>query len=347
MQLLKRVVLFLVVLILLLVTVSFFLPDHSHLERSIVIDADQQRVFETVSNIRTFNEWSPWANLDPEAKYSYSGPDAGVGAKMTWQSDKQSVGSGSMEITGMEPDRRVEMAIGFGDQGQARAYLDLEPVAGGTRVTWGFDSDHGYDPMARYFGLMMDKFLGPPYEQGLADLKRYVESAPEADSDTGGRNGDIPAIEVVDVEPMQILFAAGHSSQDPEAIGPALAEAYGKVMAVIREQELRQQAAPLSVATRWEDNIYEFKAGIPIEAAGEISVASDSDVQMETTYAGKAVRAVHTGPYEQLAVTYDAIEEFIEARGLAVNGYSWEQYVSEPGKTAEADLVTHIYYPVK
>ncbi len=347
MTLLKRVILFLVILIVLLVAVSFFLPAQTHVERSIVVDADQERVFDTVNNIRTFNEWSPWADLDPETRFSYSGPDSGVGAKMAWQSDKQEVGSGSMEITDTEPHRRVDMELDFGSQGTAESFLFLERVDGGTRVTWGFDTEHGYDPLARYFGLMMDRFIGPPYEQGLADLKQLVESAPEPEADEPGEDRNIPDIEVMEVEPMQILFATGSSSQEPETIGPALAEAYGKVMTVIAEQGLEQQGAPLSIATRWEDNVYEFKAAIPIRAMEEISVASDSEVQMGTTYTGRVVRAVHTGSYEQLTDTYEAIEEFIEARNLSVNGHSWEHYVSDPGNTAEADRVTHIYYPVK
>lgn len=52
-------------------------------------------------------------------------------------------------------------------------------------ATWGFDTDLGMNPIARYFGLVMDSMLGADYEKGLAKLKQVCEaaqSAPAADS---------------------------------------------------------------------------------------------------------------------------------------------------------------------
>ena len=42
-------------------------------------------------------------------------------------------------------------------------------------MTWGFESDLGMNPMARWMGLMMDSLVGGDYEQGLANLKDLVE----------------------------------------------------------------------------------------------------------------------------------------------------------------------------
>jgi hypothetical protein len=56
------------------------------------------------------------------------------------------------------------------------ASLALEPAASGTRVTWGFDSDLGFNPIARYFGMMADDVIGPDYEKGLARLKAIAET---------------------------------------------------------------------------------------------------------------------------------------------------------------------------
>ena len=51
----------------------------------------------------------------------------------------------------------------------------LEPAGSGTRVTWGFTSNLGSNPVMRWMGLMFDRWIGPDYEQGLANLKKVAE----------------------------------------------------------------------------------------------------------------------------------------------------------------------------
>ena len=97
---------------------------------------------------------------------------------MNWSSANPGVGSGSQTITRLEPGRTVETALDFGVQGTANASIDLEPAGAGTKVTWGFTTDLGFNPIYRYFGLMFDSWIGGDYEKGLAKLKTVVESAP-------------------------------------------------------------------------------------------------------------------------------------------------------------------------
>lgn len=54
----------------------------------------------------------------------------------------------------------------------------LEPIAGGTRITWRNEGNLPY-PIGRYFGLGVEGMLGPQCEKGLANLKRVCESIPE------------------------------------------------------------------------------------------------------------------------------------------------------------------------
>jgi hypothetical protein len=106
---------------------------------------------------------------------TFEGPEAGVGNVMSWVSAKPEVGSGRQEITLSTPDARVESALDFGDMGTAQASFDLVPEGAGTRVTWGLVSDMGNNPIGRYMGLMLDRWVGADYEKGLAALKAKVE----------------------------------------------------------------------------------------------------------------------------------------------------------------------------
>ena len=176
MKFLRRLLIVLAGLAVMVLDVGLMLPDRVHMERSIEIAAPPATVYGLVNNFREFNKWSPWYGLDPEARYSYEGPESGVGSRMSWQSDKAEVGSGSQEILEAEPNSRVRTVLDFGEQGTAYATLAIEPINGGSRVTWGLDSEFGYDIAGRYFGLLFDRVVGPDYETGLASLKRLAES---------------------------------------------------------------------------------------------------------------------------------------------------------------------------
>lgn len=178
MRVLRTVLLSLAALLAVFLLVGLFLPTTAHVERSIIARASPAAVYEVVSDLRRFNEWSPWFDLDPQAVYTYSGPERGVGAKLAWTSEQRSVGSGSQEIIAAVPDRSVTMRLDFGSEGRATARLEITPVDGGSRVTWGFDTDFAGSYLCRYFGLLLDRLVGADYEDGLARLKRLLEAAP-------------------------------------------------------------------------------------------------------------------------------------------------------------------------
>ena len=173
---LGRLLVVLIGLAIVLAVVSIFLPREVTVTRSILIDAPPEDVFPHVDSLQRVEQWSPWAGIDPEMTVSFSGPDSGVGNRMDWTSADPRVGSGSQEITVSVPNERVETALDFGDMGQATAWLDLGTAAGGTEVTWGLSADMGLNPVGRYMGLMMDRWVGADYERGLERLKEIVES---------------------------------------------------------------------------------------------------------------------------------------------------------------------------
>lgn len=172
-RILQRILIGLFAIVALAALVGLFLPSSAHVARSITVDVPPRSLFTIVSGFRTFNRWSPWHDLEPEARIGYRGPNFGVGAAMTWQGER--LGSGSQEIVASDPPRLVRTALDFGRQGTAEAVMALEPSAGGTSVTWSLDTDFGLDLIDRYFGLFFDSLVGEMYEQGLAGLKAYAE----------------------------------------------------------------------------------------------------------------------------------------------------------------------------
>jgi uncharacterized protein YndB with AHSA1/START domain len=173
-KLLKAIVWILAVLVVIFIGGGYLLPDEVNLQRQTVINAPPEKVFSLVSEYKRFNEWSPWAELDPNAVYTFEGPDTGVGAKMSWASNDPDVGAGSQTITESVPNSRVGVDLDFGAMGKSQAYWDLKPEGTGTLATWGFKM-RLESMMDRWFGLLMERFIGPDYDKGLAKLKALAE----------------------------------------------------------------------------------------------------------------------------------------------------------------------------
>lgn len=165
-----------VALVGLFVIVGLMLPREVHVERTTLIDAPKEQVFPLVSGFARFNEWSPWADLDPEATYVLSGPEQGIGARMEWHSDKPEVGSGAQEVVAIQPGREVRVRLSFEGQGEAGSTMLLAGGTDSTRATWSFDMDLGMNPVMRWMGLMIDGPIGADYEKGLSRLKALAEA---------------------------------------------------------------------------------------------------------------------------------------------------------------------------
>lgn len=176
MKILKISLFVVLVLVAVLIAVGAALPDSSHVERSVVIDVPPEQVFKLANTIKKFNQWSPWYPIDPDTEYTFSGPDEGVGASMAWHSDNKQVGSGRQTITQSQPNELIKVELDFGTMGIADASYQLTAEGAGTHFVWAFDVEHGGSLINRYFGLMMDKWVGADYETGLAKLKQVAET---------------------------------------------------------------------------------------------------------------------------------------------------------------------------
>ena len=340
MRLLNRLLLALAVIIVLLAGVGWVLPRQVHVERSVNIGAPASTIFALVDGFSMFNQWSPWYGLDPSAQYNFKGPERGVGARMTWRGDASTVGSGSQEIIESRPYERVKSSLDLGSQGAATAQFTLTPEGNHTRVTWGVDVDLGMNPVNRYFGLMIEKMVGPDYERGLWGLKRLAESLPKADF------SDLK-VEEIQVAPLTVAYVQASCGTSEQEIARTLGASYAKVGKFMATHKLKRAAAPITINNKWGDSGYEFDAAIPLEHAPQGDIPTDSPVQVKQTYAGKALKVVHKGSYRDMDRTYEKLMAYAAAYGYEPAASPWDEYISDPGTTPESKLLTNILLPVK
>lgn len=191
MAFLKLLIRTLLILLILFAVIGLLLPSSAQVERSLDIRATPAQLFSQINDLRAFHTWSPWAGRNPQAEYSFSGPERGVGARMRWHTPDQPNSDGSMEIINSIPDREVQARLGFSRQGFARLTFVLDPQgADNTRITWRFQSEFGWNLFARYVGLMLDQAIGRSFDQGLHTLQQHVEqNQPSDDQGTAAPAG--------------------------------------------------------------------------------------------------------------------------------------------------------------
>jgi effector-binding domain-containing protein len=82
--------------------------------------------------------------------------------------------------------------------------------------------------------------------------------------------------------------------------------------------------------------------GFPVDHA---PMAIDGLVR-ETLPGGRAVRAVHSGPYESLPETYARLGAWFAQRAIQPPTMMWEEYLVGPNVTGEKGCVTEVVFPL-
>jgi effector-binding domain-containing protein len=336
---LKKAGIVILFLIAAFVVTGFLLPKAVHIERSITVERPITMMFELLNSYQYFNEWSPWAKRDPSAKFEASGPATGVGARLSWTGDPHLVGSGWQEIVVSKPYEQIDIKLDFDAQGPADTGFRLKAFGEATRITWVFDSDltKGVNLLdsflARYFGLLFDRWVGGDYETGLANLKQFAESLSVS---------DFSQLEItqVDVVAQDILYVTTNSSQDPADIAIAMGAAYAEISAFMQQAGISMNGQPMAITRAWEEGGYQFDAAIPVDAR---PLELTGNIQSGESPSGPAVRAVHHGGLDEMMPTYAKLAAYMSAHGLRQGKISWEHYITNPSTTEPVDMLTHVY----
>jgi len=324
--------------IFVLIIVGLALPRRLHVEVAATIDAHPATVFALVDDFHRVSLWSAWLETDPNARVDYSGPKRGVGASMSW--DGNIIGAGSEVITESRPYEYVGVTVDPDSPSQAKSWFSLESRDDGTRITWGYEFDYGFNLAGRYLGILRRNVVRREHEAGLASLEEMAESLPDADF--SGLE-----IEQIQVEAQTIAYLPTTSLPDPAAISEAMGAAYFEILGFIDRHGLSEAGAPMSIMRSFSGARLSFDAAIPVRGDTEAAAQDATTVRIGRTYAGPVIRVRHVGPYRDLGNTHRKIAAYLAALGIERAGAAWESYVSDPTKVPESELVTYVYYPIK
>lgn len=162
------------IVVVLFVAVGLFLPTQYQVSRSITIDATPSEIHTYVGDLDKWTIWSPWEKSDPTIKITQGKVRSGVGASQSWVGDS---GSGNLTFTHSSPQLgiRYDMMFNGTDPSKAEMVYQISSDGKATTVSWNMDGELMTPVIGGYFAVLMDKLVGPMFDDGLQRLKIAVE----------------------------------------------------------------------------------------------------------------------------------------------------------------------------
>ncbi len=333
MKVLKRILVVLLVLIAIAVGVAYLLPAHMKIERSALVNASQEVVFEQVNTLKNWESWSPWHKIDPAMKLVYSELPAGEGAYYEWESNNPKAGAGKLTIKKVFASDSLLVEMEFKGQGNASILFSFKAAENGTNVTWTMISDLGMNPVARYMGLIMKSDVENDFESGLANMNTVCENLPKA-----------PSIVVEEKMIPAQKYIAIYDSCSMQDMPKKMGEMFTLLMEFAKKNKIQPSNAPFALYLRYTETMTYFETGLPVAK----DVKGKGNIGMRNMEAADALMTVHTGSYNNLSQTYDKFMKWIAFNKKQVVGTAIEVYVTDPATEADTSKwVTEIYFPIK
>lgn len=138
------------------------------------------------------------------------------------------------------------------------------------------------------------------------------------------------------------LYAKGRCSHAD--IAKELGRIFGTCFKHALANGVEMKSPPTTLYTHWGPGMVTIHAGLMIGAP----IAPPEGLFCEELAAGDAAVTIHTGPYDSLGEAHAAMEQFLDANGLAKRGAPREVYITDPGQVPDpAQWKTQIIWPTE
>lgn len=383
-RLIEILISFAIVAVLMLV-VGIFLPSSRHLSESVETNRKTTIVFDTLNSLKRFKDWSALVLYDPKMKMQLSGPDAGVGAKLSYESDVSRVGAGSWEITESVPGKSVKYALENPQRGHDKTVeFTLKPTGRGTikrniEITQRYDVQYGWNLLGRYAGLYVSRHVGDGMKMGLARLSNMLATVPNVDyAMKGSTMRDMKAVD----RPAEdlLVVAAGSIERNNEKIKAAMKADVEWIKRTMDANGLVAVGPVRIVSTELGRENYTFdvaqavrKAGsadkpaaadaaaggpaapavaepAPVVAVGEllsVNIPAGAPVKYVQTKPGRAAVASYTGFMAELDNVRNALRAWALTQGYEVTDRPYEVYKNGIDKAFSAEGEYEVYWTLK
>ncbi|MBW8359083.1 MAG: SRPBCC family protein [Weeksellaceae bacterium] len=177
MKVLKTVLYIILALIVVWLTAAAFVSGDCKYEKSVVIDAPADEVWQNTNSLKAMEKWSPWNDKDPHMKKEWKGTTGQPGEEHCWEGNDE-VGKGCLKVLKVDAaGKRIDVLMKFLTpyESEAREYVTVVPEGNGSRATWGFTSQIPYPFTLTKFFMDLEDAIGADFQLGLERLKAVSE----------------------------------------------------------------------------------------------------------------------------------------------------------------------------
>lgn len=328
----KKILVVIAGLIVLLLLVGFVLPAKLEVSKSVAINAPANAVFEEINDLERWEKWQYWNTLDPEMKITYGDKKVGSGASYTW--DGPVLEQGSMLITESIPNKSVALSMEFGGN-PASGFYSLEPEGENTKLSFNFTADQGMNPIGRWINIFMKGEIEKSFDYAGEKIKGIAEAKPKFTYEI--TEEIVPAMSYVGL--MHTM-----SPQDPLAISAQMAKMYGELETMLKKAKVAVTGYPFALYPAFSEESMDMICAMPVAADAKLP----AKYKVETTPGGNAIKGVYTGDYNNMMAIHMELDQYLQQKGLTMNGAPMEVYVTDPMLEKDtAKWITEVYYPVK
>lgn len=335
MKALKTIGIILGVLVVLFLILGVIAPKNFSVERSIVINAPRETIFPYLQTFEKQQQWTPWAERDPNMQSELIGTDGTVGAINRWKSKVE--GNGEQEIVAIQPNERVDTKIRFEGMGESNANLAATDANGGTKITWNMNGKSPFPWNIMGLFMSIDKMLGDDFDKGLTKLKTMIEAMPTTKTYRGYEVQEMDA-------PANYFIGYREKINMDEMTSDRFGIYLTKVFAAVNAAKIEMTGNPCGLFFLWDEanKQVDLAYAVPVKTKAEVKGFSSFEVP-----AGKLLVIDYYGPYNGTGEAHFAMDDYMKEHNLKSGIPVWEQYITDP--TTEPDTMkwlTKVFYPV-
>jgi effector-binding domain-containing protein len=140
-----------------------------------------------------------------------------------------------------------------------------------------------------------------------------------------------------------IVYVTG--SGDWDNAYPTLVQSFKTVKAFLDSKGLAPSGPAMTIYTAIDDMTFKFKAAMPVNEPPKGPLPER--LVLGTMPAGKALKFVHRGSFDELMATYDAISHYADEHQISAKEILIEEYVADLLSAPPDKLVINIFVPIK
>lgn len=336
-----KYLLFLILIVLIGGGVYFGTQDGNYdLSETATIEAPVPVVFNTVNDLKTWEDWGPWMKEDSTMVLSYAEKTVGEGASYSWTGEMD----GAMKTSSVTENKEILQDLTLitpGGERNPKVYWKFEEENGNTKLTWGMKGEHTFMDKVYYAlsGMDFDGDMKRMHQEGLdgiaknvtESMKQYTIETPEITRYGGG----------------YYMYVTTSAKQNE--LSMRMGQMYGQIGAFMAQNNLQQSGMPFTIYHQVDDanNTFIFSSAIPVKE--RVITPAGSTVQCGFIPATPALKTVLKGNYENLHLAYEAAQKFMADKNIQADTSKdmFEIYANDPGEFPNpADWTTEIFMPI-